>query len=316
MKLLLPLLLVVTCSLQAQSGKTIWSATATVDLQTSNQLPSGQRSKRAVFITTPGHHAHLEGLYDTSLGAMLFRAFTAGKLTGYQSADCRNAIAKAQISDLITTTDTVQVIDPTTYETSMVVETKVAEPKEYTKLRLSLQLTLNAKGFLQQDVVAIAMFPGEEFQKSKAIFIKPDQLTAALDLQAAGWNIVDLKSFELYPDALVTDAKSPNTLPEAMTILAGQIRKSKGKGFNNPDNWARLSTDQAATIGQSSGPKALTGNTSAVRLIQYWAWDDASARLVISPVGYAPLKKEKSETGNLHYYQPLVKWAYTWYREQ
>ncbi|SEQ41432.1 hypothetical protein [Neolewinella agarilytica] len=315
-------------TLFAQNAEKLWAGTTTVSIADS---PEEGHGVQRVFYQSPStEQGALRGITDGSIGQLMFRAFRDGRLAGYADEQLRQKVTKQDFEKTFIRKDTVQVIDPETYESRITVISRAPDPADYQSIELHLQLTYHSNGRLQQNPQWVSLSTDAGSPK---VYFSVEPSSKAIDFDKDSWNAVDRMTFSVSLDALETERGSQLYKDKIFNHLFDQLNNKPAGGFRNADDWGILSAaqfdgllhpkDTVTVIDPNtyeSMDKVVDGipfyeGIAKIRLLQFWAWDDAAARFVFSPVAYAPLEEFLDRKGG-SVARPPFYWVEKSYRKR
>jgi len=328
---LLILLIILGLSLSAQVPEELWSGTTTVRVSTSEDVVEGQRIKRLLHRSTP---EEIVGVSEGSIGALMFTAFLEGRLQAYTDLYLENKLEDHLLQERFLGRDTVEVIDPITFEASSEQMVICHNPADYYLVNLHLRLSYHADGSIQQKIISASLDYIPENPQKFRIYFKVDQLDEALAVYHQKWKAVDRMSFQVPFNFIKTRKNSKLSLSRVMKHLTKLILATDGKGFSSTADWSSDVDEEVFTVSGALScslivvdpitfeapeikyvDRSMHTKVNRIRLYQYWAWDERTARLIISPIGYAPIMTERDETGRTLFNYPAINWAQPWYRK-
>ncbi len=321
------LLLFFSLALPAQKAEKLWSGTTTVSIAGTEEAgPNVQR----VFYKSPSiDRGGLTDIADGSIGQLMFRAFRDGRLTGYADEQLQREMTPSDFEKVFVRKDTVQVIDPDTYESRITVISRVPDPADYQSIDLHLRLTYHSNGRMQQAPQWISLSTNTGNPK---VYFPVESFPKAIDFNKNVWHAVDRMTFSVPFHDLETESGSTLYKDKIFDHLFKQLNNQPTDGFRNTGNWGPMSAAQldgllhpkdTVTIidpnTYESKDKVVDGipfyeGVGKFRLVQFWAWDDAATRFVFSPIGYAPLEGFLDGKGG-SFARPTFYWVEKGYRK-
>ncbi len=333
-KLLFTLLLLATfINCQAQEAETLWTGTATIDLSTGTKPLANQRTRHVVYRSPETKQYDLTSIEHNSIGCLMLLAFQESRLIGYKDQELQEQFSTEAFTKLATGVDTIMIVHPQSYETTLKLVARSVNPADFENLRIHLRITFQSDGALQQEVIAVAINGTEYIDGSPTIYFSPNTIKSALNLSDSGWNAVMRTSIEIPFNELQPASDNQLSLSETFSQLNSLILETSAKDFSNTLDWGRLTKDETKSLsgGTDTVPivnpetyaveyalvprKSLSEKADALRLYHFWAWNNTTSNLTFSPIGYAPLGTEKDENDKIIYRFPFINWAAPWYRK-
>ncbi len=311
----------------AQKAETLWTGTTTVSIAGSSE--EGPATLRVFYQSPSIEQGEMMGMSDGSISQLMFRAFRDGRLTGCADEQLRQKMTKSDFEKIFVRKDTVQVIDPETYESRITVISQSPDPADYQSIDLHLRLTYLSNGRIQQEPQWVSLSTDAGSPK---VYFPVEPFSKPIDFNKDSWNAVDRMTFSIGLDALETERGSQLYKDKIFDHLFTQLNNKPAGGFRNAEDWGLLSAAQfdglkhpkdTVTIidpnTYESKDKVVDGipfyeGIGKIRLLQFWAWDDTAARFVCSPVGYAPLEEFLDRNGE-SVARPTFYWVEKGYRK-
>lgn len=329
---IIPLLLflIFSLALPAQKVEKLWSGTTTLTLPTSGTPEEGQRSQRVFYRSPKTGQGEMLGVTEGGIGSLMFRAMLDGRLTAYADPQLRRKLTANAIEEMFVYRDTVQVIDPATYEMRVSIVVTNPDPEDYKNLMLHLHLSYYADGSMQQAPLWVSLSADPE---GPAVFFPVEKLSKAVSLKGEAWNAVDRMTFSVRLDALEAERENQLYTDKIFDHLFTHLRSKPDDAFRNASSWASLSSiERNQLLNPKNTVSVVDPNTyevsekevdgipfyegvGKIRLVQFWVWDDAKARFAFSSIGYAPLREFGDGKGG-SVSRPPFYWAEKNYRKR
>lgn len=321
------LFLISSLALPAQKVEKLWSGTTTVSIAGPQEAAQG--IQRVLYQSPKTEQGKMLGVAEAGIGPLMFRAILDGRITGYADRQLRQKLTANAIKEMFVYRDTVQVIDPATYEMRISIVVTDPDPEDYKNLMLHLRLSYYADGSMQQDPLWVSLSADPE---GPAVFFPVEKLTKAISFKGGAWNAVDRMTFSVPLDALEEERENQLYTDKIFDHLFNQLNNKPAGGFRNAKDWEVLSAAQldgllhpkdTVTIidpnTYESKDKIVDGipfyeGIGKISLVQFWAWDDAAARFAFSSIGYAPLEEFGDGKGG-SVTRPTFYWVEKGYRK-
>lgn len=316
----------------AQPAKPMWSGSATVEIATAGKPRPGQQLQVVAYRTPQTDQALLTDVAGGSIRAMMMNAFAEGRLTGYTGPTLKKSVSANEIASFTNQRDTIVLVDPDTYQTTMRVVAREFSADNFPFFRLHVKMILSDDGSLNQRATAVAISDQATFPDGATVYFPVDTKDEALELSAPSWNAVVRNSINIPAAQLTTDSGSKGTLKSGFKQLETIIPGRGKSGFRNTADWGELNrmdfgglqggTDTVPIVDPDTYEvkydfierRSFGKEAEDIRLYHFLAWDDKAGRLVLSPIGYAPLRVARDENGERIFSGPLINWLAPWYR--